>query len=190
MLPALQGPAGTYAQWAKGSNNSFHLTRNAAENPEKARAIMRFLNDAMDPSSETYRTLIFGRPGEDYEVRDGKPYARTGNQPGWLSYYANTRIGNDEYWNVSWQKLFPDLPGKLKFSGSQPVLPHVTPLVAAPDAMPDLMNYVREMHAKFAVGDESLDTWDAFVETAMTQYSGQSVIEDVTAQLTELGLTK
>jgi putative aldouronate transport system substrate-binding protein len=193
MLPALKGPAGEYVEFAgSGIGNAFLLTRAAASEPGKAEAIMKFLNDAMNPTSETYRQMAWGRPGADFEPdKDNNPVRRLNTDPerAWMGYYRVFRSPVPQTNKVFFADE-PDLFQRWETASKLPLLPNVTSLVPAHEASPDLDTYILEMHTKFALGEESFDNWDSFVETAMSQYRGQEVVDAATEQLRTVGAIK
>jgi len=194
MLPAIKGSKGAYSAWEKTPvGNTFHLTRKATDDPEKAKAIMKFLQDALDDKTELYDMLVWGKPGEQIEMKDGKKWARMVLPPEqqWLGYWRNWRLGTDEYWQVSWRKETPaDLLDKYKFTAAQPVITRYENMLKPHDATADMLSYMREMHAKFALGEEPMSNWDKYVQTVMTKYRGKEIMDDATAQLKKLGLIK
>lgn len=193
MLPALSGPAGSYIDFAGGGiGNSFLLTRQAASEPGKAEAIIRFLNNAMNPETETYRQMAWGRPGIDFEPdADNNPVRRlnTDDARAWMGYYRVFRSPIPQTNKVFFADE-PDLFERWEYVAQQPTLPNVTNLVAAHEAGPDLNAYILEMHTKFALGEEPLENWDQFVTTALNDYRGQAVVDAAAENLQAVGVVE
>lgn len=189
-LPAIEGPAGAYANWAgEPVDARFWFTRQAESEEGKMDAIMAFFNDAMNPETDLYKLMAFGREGIDYQVDDTGGRIQATREAGteWTSYYVVMRRGDAGYfW---YYKMEPnELWEKQQFSTSQPKIQHVTPLIVPHASWPDLSAYMQEMHVRFAVGQESFDNWDQFIEQAMTTYGGEAVIADATEQLRTLSI--
>ena len=197
-LPAIEGPYGAWAAWqATPVDTQAYFTRACLDEPGKMDAIMRFFNDAMNPDSDLYHMMVYGKPGLQYRMdQEGRRTHRfTPEGLGWFSYWLVFRRGDEGYFYyyiTEENRFLPEEKGKLLdrqiFSISQPLIPHVTPLVASHELMPDLEAYLEEMHMKFATGEEPLENWDAFVDTAARTYGLDEVLEDARAQLRALGL--
>ncbi len=189
-LPALEGPFGTYVSWQRGLiGMPFWFTRQAESEPGKMEALMRFFNDAMNPESELYEILVYGIEGVTYVADENGRRIENITPPemAWRSYWAVFRRGDlDYFWTYKTEQ--EGLFEKMEFSTSQPKIKNVTLLVTAHEAWPDLLIYLQEMHMKFATGEEPLDKWDEFINTAMAQYRLQEVLDDATAQLQKKGL--
>jgi len=197
-VPAIEGPYGTWSAWAGTPVDvQFYFTRSATDEPGKMDAIMRFMNDIMNPDTELYHRVIYGIPGVMYSMDETgrRTHRYTLTSMGWHSYWAVFRRGDEGYfyyYTNETNEFLPDEEGKLLdrqiFSISQPLVPHVTPLVASHPLWPDLNAYMQEMHMKFATGEELLENWDAFVETAKTTYGLDEVMEDAREQLRNVDL--
>lgn len=189
-LPAIEGPAGAYANWADEPVDArFFFTRGATSEPGKAEALLAFFNDVMNPDTELYKLLAFGREGTDFVADETGRRIQSTYGPGldWTRYYNVFRRGDEA--NFWYYKTEPnELWEKQQHSTSQPKVPHVTPLVVPHQSWPDLRAFIQEMHVRFAVGQEPLENWDQFVQEAMTTYGGEAVIADATEQLKTLGL--
>lgn len=192
MLPALNGPYGEYVNWDRlPIDNTFWFTIQADSEPGKLDAIMKFFNDALDPETDLYIMMNYGKPGVTYVEENGKPVERLIVEGmNWRTYWAVFRVGDLTYWNVVWSRSWPEGIKNLEFTAGLPTIPHVTALVRPHESWADLNAFIQEMHVKFAVGEEPLENWDAFVEEAMTTYNGEAVIQDATEQLKSLGLIK
>ncbi len=198
-VPAIEGPFGKYADWEETPvANAFYLTQAADSEPGKLDAIVRFLSEAMDEHNETYRFMGFGPEGWHYTKDPATNEIIAIDYDNWQNWellYMNWRKGNEEWWKVAIMGLDEDsfyLWDNYQLAATQPQIPHVTPLVISHDYWPDLQTYIQEMHLKFAVGEQPLtdQTWSTFVETAMTTYRGQEVVDDARNQLVELGVMK
>jgi putative aldouronate transport system substrate-binding protein len=198
-LHSPQGPFGAYANWKGGLVDvGFWFTLQAASEPGKMEAIMRFFNDAMNPDSELYHLMVYGKPGLQYQMDAEGRRTHRFSPPGlgWFSYWLVTRRGDEGYFWYYKNEPNPYIEsedgGRLwdrqQFSISEPEIQQVTPLVAVHERWPDLEVYMQEMHMKFATGEEPLENWDAFVETAKSTFGLQEIMDDATAQLTALGV--
>lgn len=198
-LPAMQGPYGSYANW-KGTpvDTSFWFTRQAESEPGKMEAMMKWWNDAMNPESDTYKLMVYGKPGLQYVIdSEGNRIQRfTPEELQWHSYWLVNRRGDEGYFYYYRTEENPyfasEANGKLGdrqvFSISQPLIPTVDTLVASHPQFVDLQTFMREKHLKFGNGDLPMDQWDAFIEEANSTYNLQTIMDDAAAQLKALGL--
>ncbi|MBN1315036.1 MAG: extracellular solute-binding protein [Anaerolineales bacterium] len=192
-VPAITGPYGTYSEWERTPvANAFYLTAAADSEPGKLDAIVRFLSEAMDNESETYRFLAFGPLGIILQEVDPETNEILAvdwdNFETWMCAYMQWRDGNEEYWKAAILGMDPErdfLWDNYVMTGSQPQIQHVTPMIVTHDRFPDLQTYIQEMHMKFAIGSIPLDDehWEEFVNDAMTVYHGQEIMEDAKNQL-------
>ncbi|MBN1318152.1 MAG: extracellular solute-binding protein [Anaerolineales bacterium] len=199
-VPAITGPFGTYSEWVRTPvANAFYLTLSADSEPGKLDALVRFISEAMDDESETYRFMAFGPMGIILQKVDPETNkileVNWDNFEGWQCAYMQMRDGNEEYWKAAIMGLDPTrdfLWDNYMMTGSQPQIPNVSGMVVAHDRFPDLQTYFQEMHMKFAIGSIPLDDehWNEFVDEAMTTYHGQEIIEDATNQLRDFGLVE
>lgn len=189
-LPAIEGPAGAYANWAgEPVDVRFWLTRQADSDPGKLDAIIAFFNDAINPETDLYRMMAYGREGVDFVADETGRRIEQTRAPGleWMSYYGVMRRGDgDNFWYYKTEQ--EGLWEKQQFSTSQPKIPHVTPLVVPHQSWPDLQAFMQEMHVRFAVGEEPFENWDQFIEQAMTTYNLETVIADAEEQLRTLSI--
>jgi len=197
-VPAIEGPYGAWSAW-EGTrvDTQAYFTRACLDEPGKMDAIMRFFNDAMNPDSDLYHIMVYGQPGLMYRMDEtGRRTHRFSPQGvDWFSYWLVFRRGDEGYFYYYINEANPFLPqeeGKLLdrqvFSISQPLIPHVTPLVASHELWPDLNAYMQEMHMKFATGQELIENWDAFVDTARRTYGLDEVMDDAREQLRSIDL--
>ena len=197
-LPALKGPFGAYAYWPVGLVDApFWFTLQAKSEPGKMEAIMRFWNDYMNPDTELYHKAVYGIPGRTYIMDENGRRIEQLRPEGldWLSYWRVVRRGDEGYfWYYKKEAIYkgepPALWDRQQFSISQPGIKNVTPLVVYPEEWPDLEVYMKEMHMKFAVGEEPLEKWDDFINEAVATYHLQDVLDDVTEQMKEIGYIK
>jgi len=194
-LPALKGPAGTFGNWAPAPTSiSMHITRKGNDEPGKARAIMKFMADAMNPETETFNILAWGKKDVHYDMKDGKVWSRLpaalAPEAGWLGYYRVFRIPGDFVEDVFWRSE-PALREAERIANNVPVLDkRRESIVPTHDAAPDFNAYIREMHAKFILGTEPMASWDKFTETAMTKYRGKEILDQHVAEFKKHGLIK
>lgn len=200
-LSALEGPYGSYVAWKGGLvDTQFYFTQQADSEPGKMAAIMRFFNDAMNPESDLYAMMVYGKPGLQYRMDDAgrRTHRFSPEGLGWFTYWLVTRRGDEGYFWYYKNEPNPYFEaednGRLwdrqQFSISEPLITHVTPLVAAHERLPDLEAYMQENHLMFATGERSLDEWDEFVETAKSTYRLQEIMDDAVMQLSEIGLVE
>jgi putative aldouronate transport system substrate-binding protein len=198
-LDSVEGPYGTYAAWKGGLvDTQFYFTQQADSEPGKMAAIMHFFNDAMNPESDLYAMMVYGKPGLQYRMDDAgrRTHRFSPEGLGWFTYWLVTRRGDEGYFWYYKNEPNPYFEvednGRLwerqQFSISEPQIVHATPLVAAHPLWPDVEAYMQEMHLMFATGERSLDEWDEFVETAKSTYRLQEIMDDAVMQLSEVGL--
>ena len=192
-LPAIKGPFGSYTNWnTNGTDNRFFITRKALSEPGKIEALLSWLNDVLNPKTDTYVLTIRGQEGLDYR-RDssGRIAERIINaERSWKSYYSVFRLGDEDYFYPSYKALPNDVWGKFQLTIKQPRILNVNGLIKSHSRWPDLRFYMEEMHMKFALGVEPLSNWDAFVETARKTYGLDEILADGEAQLKKLGMLK
>ncbi len=200
-VAAVEGPFGAYVAWKGGLvDTAFYFTRQADSEPGKMDAIMRFMNDAMNPDSELYHLMVYGQPGLQYRMDENGRRTHRFSPAGldWFSYWLVVRRGDEGYFwyykNEPNQYFAKEDGGRLwdrqQFSISEPQIVQVTPLLAVHELWPDLNAYMQEMHIKFATGEEPLENWDDFIGTAKSTYGFDEVMADAVAQLKAIGLVE
>jgi putative aldouronate transport system substrate-binding protein len=179
----LKGPRGdqlapTYGFW----NNALALTK-SSKNPQ---LVIKWL-DYCFYTERAFMDQMYGVPGLDYTVVDGKPKAtqhfidegkKDGNYIYGQGAYVDTMMPQTyikDYRMESYITFFNDVPDgqaglvKTRKVGDMvyPRFPKMMPLAKEVDTLnqylTDLTTYRSEMVLKFIKGDEPLSNWDAFV---------------------------
>ena len=169
------GPGGSAsAFWSPFASGGLALPKDLPQ--EKIEAVIKLLNFVA--SKEGVYLTAFGNEGAHYNLNEeGRviPTELLDKEGGYFHYYQILGRDDREYLYSKFVKQIP----YIDFAFDQPYITLYNALVEVPETFnpADANTYGMEEITKFIYGDRSLDQWDAFVNTLLTTYGYQEMLD-------------
>ncbi|MCD6303150.1 MAG: extracellular solute-binding protein, partial [Anaerolineae bacterium] len=174
-LSAPHGPGGAASSyWSPFAAGGLALPKDLE--PAKIQAVIDLLNFVA--SKEGVYLTSFGVEGKHYTIDDEGHVVRTellDKEGGYFYYYQI--LGRDDQ-TYLYSKFVKQIP-YIDFAFNEPYITIYNALIDLPEGYnpADANTYAVEEIVKFIYGDRPLDEWDDFVDTLLTTYDYQQMVD-------------
>jgi len=178
-LSAPTGPGGAAsAYWSPFAGGGLALPKDLE--PEKIEAVIKLLNFAA--SKEGVYLTAFGIQDKHYTINEEGlviPTELLSKEGGYFHYYQILGRDDKEYLYSKFVKQIP----YIDFAFDEPYITVYNELVQVPENYnpADANTYAVEEIVKFIYGDRPMDEWDGFIDTLLTTYEYEQMVESASA---------
>lgn len=191
-LEAITGPRGDRGAKARVSLAGIYVSKTAADNPEKIKKIMEWLEWGTTPEGTTYTN--FGVEGADYSkdasgtiVANKEAFNK--DKPGGFMYTRPLQPTAEVSVSKQTSKETQELVSKAAVI-NEPFLKYTTTSEAYSPTQTkyrsEIQSFIIENVTKAIVGKTTLDQWDQVIKDWYQRFEGNKIVEEITAYMGKL----